>query len=349
MGPYLMRYTGIRNLLFKLSPETSHELSLDMIGALGRLKLTGLFAAKVPSNPVTVMGVEFPNPVGLAAGLDKNADHIDGLAALGFGSIEVGTVTPRPQPGNPKPRLFRLPQAQAIINRMGFNNLGVDHLIEQVKASKFNGVLGINIGKNFDTPVEKATEDYLICLRKAYAYASYITVNISSPNTPGLRTLQFGDSMDELLAALKKEQKLLTEEHGKYVPMAIKIAPDMNDEEIKLVAGKLMSHEMDAVIATNTTLDKSLVEELPHGDEAGGLSGAPVTEQSTHVVKVLAEVLKGQLPIIAVGGIMDGASAAEKIAAGASLVQLYTGFIYRGPELIEEVADAVASEKLKIR
>ena len=336
-------YKLARELLFSLSPETSHELSIDLIGAGGRLGLNRLLNKAPASLPVKVMGLEFPNPVGLAAGLDKNGDAIDGFAQLGFGFVEIGTVTPRPQPGNPKPRLCRLPEAEAIINRMGFNNQGVDHLLARVRAAKFDGVLGINIGKNFDTPVERAVDDYLICLEKVYAHASYITVNVSSPNTPGLRSLQFGDSLKQLLEALRVRQDSLAALHGKRVPLAIKIAPDMSDEETALVAQALLESGMDAVIATNTTLGREGVEGLPFGNETGGLSGAPVRDKSTHTVKVLAGELGGRLPIIAVGGITEGRHAAEKIAAGASLVQVYSGFIYKGPALIREAVDAIAA------
>ncbi|MDP2243284.1 quinone-dependent dihydroorotate dehydrogenase [Pseudomonas sp.] len=335
-------YTLARQLLFKLSPETSHELTIDLVGAGGRLGLNGLLSKAPASLPVNVMGLEFANPVGLAAGLDKNGDAIDGFAQLGFGFVEIGTVTPRPQPGNPKPRLFRLPEAEAIINRMGFNNLGVDHLLGRVQAAKYKGVLGINIGKNFDTPVERAVDDYLLCLDKVYAHASYVTVNVSSPNTPGLRSLQFGDSLKQLLEALRLRQEDLTRQHGKRVPLAIKIAPDMSDEETVEVAKALVEAGMDAVIATNTTLGREGVQGLEFGDEAGGLSGAPVRDKSTHIVKVLAAELAGRLPIIAVGGITEGKHAGEKIAAGASLVQIYSGFIYKGPALIREAVDAIA-------
>ncbi|WP_263141685.1 quinone-dependent dihydroorotate dehydrogenase [Pseudomonas sp. RIT-PI-AD] len=340
-------YTLARNLLFKLSPETSHELSIDLIGAGGRLGLNGLLNRQ-PALPVEVMGLTFANPIGLAAGLDKNGDAIDGFAQLGFGFVEIGTVTPRAQPGNPKPRLFRLPEANAIINRMGFNNLGVDHLLERVRAARYRGVLGINIGKNFDTPVERAVDDYLVCLDKVYADASYVTVNVSSPNTPGLRDLQFGDSLKRLLAALRQHQEHLAKRHGKHVPLAIKIAPDMSDEETREVAAALLEAGMDAVIATNTTLGREGVEGLPHSEEAGGLSGAPVREKSTHRVRVLAAELGGRLPIIAAGGITEGAHAAEKIAAGASLVQVYSGFIYRGPALIREAVDAIAAMPARV-
>lgn len=336
-------YDLARQILFKLSAETSHDLSLDLIGAGGRLGLNRLLAKPPARLPTTVMGLHFPNPVGLAAGLDKNGAAIDGFAQLGFGFVEIGTVTPRPQPGNPKPRLFRMPEATAIINRMGFNNLGVDNLIARVKAARYEGVLGINIGKNFDTPVERAQDDYLLCLDKVHEHASYVTVNVSSPNTPGLRSLQFGDSLKALLEALATRREALALASGRRVPLAIKIAPDMTDEETAQVAAALLATGMDAVIATNTTLSREGVQGLPHGDEAGGLSGAPVREKSTHTVRVLAGELKGAIPIIAAGGITEGAHAAEKMEAGASLVQVYSGFIYRGPALIRESVDAIAA------
>lgn len=336
-------YNLARQLLFKLTPETSHELSIDLIGAGGRLGLNSVLSKAPAHFPVRVMGLDFPNPVGLAAGLDKNGEAICGMSQLGFGFVEVGTVTPRPQPGNPKPRIFRLPEAEAIINRMGFNNHGVDALLERVDAARFKGILGINIGKNFDTPVERAQDDYLLCLDKVYHQASYVTVNVSSPNTPGLRSLQFGDSLKQLLNAIGQRREDLEVLHGKRVPLAIKIAPDMTDEEIALVGEAVFQAGMDAIIATNTTLGRDGVAGLAHADEAGGLSGAPVRDKSTHTVRVLAETLSGRLPIIAVGGITEGRHAAEKIEAGASLVQLYTGFIYRGPALIRQAVDAIAA------
>lgn len=336
-------YNLSRRLLFKLSAETAHELTIDLLGAAGRLGLPRRVVKQPTALPVRVMGIEFPNPVGLAAGLDKNGDAILGLSGLGFGFIEIGTVTPRPQPGNPKPRLFRLPAAEGVINRMGFNNLGVDHLLARVQNANFQGVLGINIGKNADTPVENAADDYLICMEKVYGSASYITVNVSSPNTPGLRSLQFGDSLKNLLSTLRQRQEELTALHGKLVPLAIKIAPDMTDEEITDVANILLETGMNAVIATNTTVSRAGVEGMLHADEAGGLSGAPVREQSTHVVRVLAETLAGRIPIIAAGGITEGQHAAEKVEAGASLVQIYSGFIYKGPELIRASVDAIAA------
>ena len=335
-------YDLLRSLMFRLPAETSHDLALDMIGAAGRLRLAEKLVRPVPAQPVEVMGLTFDNPVGLAAGLDKNAVAVDGMAAMGFGFLEVGTVTPRPQPGNPKPRLFRLPEQLAIINRFGFNNEGVDAMLERLAGVRYQGVLGINIGKNAVTPVENAVDDYLYCLRKVYDRASYVTVNLSSPNTPGLRTLQYGETLKVLLGQIKQCQKVLAEERGRYVPIAIKIAPDMTAEEVALVGAALLAEGMDAVIATNTTLDRSAVADSPYASEAGGLSGAPLTDMSTEVIRLLAAELKGQMPIIGVGGIFSGADAADKIAAGASLVQLYSGFIYRGPELIRECADAIA-------
>ena len=287
------------------------------------------------------MGLAFPNAVGLAAGLDKNAAHIDALATLGFGHIEVGTVTPRPQSGNPKPRLFRLPAAQAIINRMGFNNLGVDQLVRNVIDSSYRGILGINIGKNKDTPNAQAVEDYLTCLDKVYAHASYVTVNISSPNTQNLRELQKDEALDALLSSIKLRQASLADQHGKYTPIALKIAPDLDEAQIAAIAALLMVHRLDAVIATNTTLARDAVQGLPHADEAGGLSGAPLREASTRVIRALAHHLKREIPIIGVGGISTGADASEKIAAGAQLVQLYSGLIYQGPGLISACAQAL--------
>lgn len=334
-------YHHIRDLLFYLNPETAHEFSLDMMGAAERMKLLGLFSPRVVADPVNVMGLKFNNPVGLAAGLDKNGDYFNALGALGFGFVEIGTVTPKPQPGNPQPRLFRIPEAQAIINRMGFNNKGVDHLVEQVKRRRYSGILGINIGKNAVTPVENAADDYLACLRKVYAHADYVTVNISSPNTPGLRNLQFGESLSRLLETLKKEQGVLAKAEGRYVPIAVKIAPDMDESEIAQVAGVLIQQGMDGVIATNTTLSRVGVEHYETSQESGGLSGLPVRDKSTWVIKTLHGCLGGKIPIIGVGGISDAASAADKIRAGASLVQIYTGFIYEGPALIASAANAI--------
>ncbi|MEH6344057.1 MAG: quinone-dependent dihydroorotate dehydrogenase [Bermanella sp.] len=336
-------YELIRKFLFKLNAETSHELTLDLLGAAKRLGVLGLFAPKVPNQPVELLGLTFPNSVGLAAGLDKNGDYIDALGSLGFGFIEIGTITPRPQPGNPKPRLFRLPEHEAIINRMGFNNKGVDHLVEQVKKSQYKGVLGINIGKNFDTAVEDADRDYEICLEKVYAHADYVAVNISSPNTPGLRKLQFGESLTSLLSTLKAAQVRLQGEHGKYTPILVKIAPDMDEAETRLVATALLESDMDGVISTNTTLAREAVAGHVYADEAGGLSGLPVREASNHVLAWLKDELQGKMPIIGVGGILDGASAAQKASLGADLVQVYSGFIYKGPKLISEASEAIAA------
>ncbi|WP_312308788.1 quinone-dependent dihydroorotate dehydrogenase, partial [Acinetobacter variabilis] len=301
----------------------------------------GMMRQNVAVKPVTCMGIEFPNPVGLAAGLDKNGAYIDALASQGFGFIEIGTITPRPQPGNPHPRLFRLPKAKAIINRMGFNNDGVDKLIENVKAAKFKGVLGINIGKNADTPVEKAVDDYLICLEKVYNYASYITVNISSPNTKNLRSLQSGDALTELLETLKNRQLELAQEHQHYVPLVLKVAPDLEAEDIAFIAKQLLQYKIDGLIVTNTTLSREGVEGLEHAEEAGGLSGAPVFEKSTACLAAFAEELKGQIPLIGVGGILSGADAVSKKQAGASLVQVYSGLIYTGPKLVKDCVDAL--------
>lgn len=334
-------YSLSRALMFRLDGETSHELGLDMLGAAERLGLLKYLAPQVGGLPTTVAGIEFPNPVGLAAGLDKNGDYIDAFARLGFGFIEIGTVTPRPQPGNPKPRLFRIPERRAIINRMGFNNKGVDHLVERVKAAKFDGVLGINIGKNFDTPVEDATADYLKCLDKVYEHSTYVTVNISSPNTPGLRTLQFGDSLKQLLDPIKERQLALAAEFG-YKPVFVKIAPDMEEDDVSVVADTLLNSGIDGVIATNTTLSREGVQGLRFGNEAGGLSGAPLEDLATETIAHLCKALQGKLPVIGVGGILDGEGAADKIKAGAQLVQVYSGFIYRGPELVAEAVDAIA-------
>ena len=334
-------YNLARQLLFKLSPETSHDLSLDLIGAGGRLGLNGLLCKAPARLPVTVMGLDFPNPVGLAAGLDKNGAAIDGFAQLGFGFVEIGTVTPRPQPGNPKPRIFRLPEAQAIINRMGFNNLGVDHLLARVQAARYSGILGINIGKNKDTPIENGKDDYLICMDKVYDYAGYIAVNISSPNTPNLRQLQYGEAFDDLLNSLKERQKELAEKHKKYVPLAVKIAPDLSPEELKQVAEALLRHKIDGVIATNTTLDRELIHDMPHAAETGGLSGRPLQNKSTEIIRQLHEYLKGQIPIIGVGGIDSAMAAREKMQAGAELVQIYSGFIYNGPDLVKNIVNNI--------
>ena len=340
-----MLYPLIRKFFFALDAETAHGIGMNGVDLLNASGLAGCLAKPVTACPVEVMGLKFPNPVGLAAGLDKNGDHIDGLSRLGFGFIEIGTITPKPQDGNPKPRLFRIPEAQGIINRMGFNNAGVDKLLENVRAAQFpkkGGILGINIGKNATTPIEHAADDYLICLNKVYNDASYIAVNISSPNTKNLRELQKDEALDDLLAQLKSRQEQLAEKHGRYVPMALKIAPDLDDEQIQGIADAVRRHRMDGVIATNTTLSRTEIAGLPNAEESGGLSGAPVFRRSTDVLKKLSTALAGELPIIGVGGIMGGEDAAEKIRAGASLVQFYSGFIYRGPDLVNEVAETLA-------
>lgn len=334
-------YSLLRSVLFRLDPETAHHLTLGGLNAMRSMGLGSMAAQHPGADPRTVMGLSFPNPVGLAAGLDKNGDCIDGLAALGFGFIEIGTVTPLPQSGNPKPRLFRLPQASAIINRMGFNNDGVDKLIENVRRADYRGILGINIGKNAVTPIENAADDYLICLRKVYVYASYITVNISSPNTKNLRQLQGAEALNDLLVKLKNEQQILADKHGKYVPIALKIAPDMEVEQVTQISRLLMEHQIDGVIATNTTLSRQGLECLPYGAESGGLSGAPLRDKSTEIVRQLAANLRGAVPIVGVGGILNGADAAAKIRSGASLVQLYSGLIYRGPKLVSESCIAI--------
>ncbi|NJD08220.1 MAG: quinone-dependent dihydroorotate dehydrogenase [Methylococcaceae bacterium] len=337
-----MFYQALRPWLFRLDPETAHHLSLAGLSALAGLGPLNPLRRTLQDQPRTVMGIEFPNPVGLAAGLDKNGDCIDGMFALGFGFVEVGTVTPKPQPGNPKPRLFRLVEQQALINRLGFNNQGVDYLVERVKARRNRGVLGINIGKNLTTAVESALDDYRIGLRKAHAHADYVTVNISSPNTPGLRTLQLGEHLAELLGGLTEERARLADEQGRRAPLAVKIAPDLEPEEIGPLAEMLVSHGVDGVIATNTTLSRAGVEDNLLSAQAGGLSGRPLFEKSTAVVASLAETLQGALPIIACGGIFSAEDAKAKLRAGASLVQVYSGFIYRGPVLIEEIVRALS-------
>lgn len=326
-------YTLIRPALFRLDPERAHKLTLEGLQRFAPL-VRKVYGNHVPDQPRTVMGLTFPNPIGLAAGLDKDGACIDGMAALGFGFVEIGTVTPRPQPGNARPRLFRLPEHQAIINRMGFNNDGVARLLERLQETDYDGVLGINIGKNFDTPLDRAVDDYRDCLTRVYPFASYVTVNISSPNTKGLRDLQGGDWLTHLLRTLKADQKRLSEEYGRYVPLAVKIAPDLNHEELDSIAAAVTEQAIDAVIATNTTTDRSTVMDAVHGEEQGGLSGAPVREQATHVIAYLSARLS--IPIIGVGGVLSGSDAQAKLDAGADLVQIYSGLIYRGPELVAE-------------
>jgi dihydroorotate dehydrogenase len=342
--PAKLLYSLVRPFLFSMDAESAHDLTLPSLRRAHALGLTRL-VNKPASDTRNVMGIDFPNPVGLAAGLDKDGRYIDALASLGFGSIEIGTVTPRAQAGNPKPRMFRLPQANAIINRMGFNNGGVDAFVANVQASRFyqekQGVLGLNIGKNADTPIERAAEDYLHCLQKVYPYASYVTVNISSPNTKNLRQLQGADELDALLSQLKDAQQRLADQHKRYVPITLKIAPDIDSEQIKNIADALLRHKIDGVIATNTTITRDAVKGLHHGEEAGGLSGEPVFELSNKVIRALKSELGDALPIIGVGGIFSGADAAAKMQAGAALVQVYSGLIYRGPALVKECAAAL--------
>ncbi|HWM41276.1 MAG TPA: quinone-dependent dihydroorotate dehydrogenase [Burkholderiales bacterium] len=323
-------YGLVRPLLFSLDPETAHQTGL---------RLAGLLLPKKLHSPVRAMGLEFANPVGLAAGLDKDAKHIDALARMGFGFIEVGTVTPRPQPGNPRPRLFRIPEKEAIINRFGFNNVGVDAFLANVARARWRGVLGINIGKNADTPVERAVDDYQHCLEKVYGAASYVTINISSPNTAGLRSLQERDSLDRLLEKLTSLRQTLSKRHGKRVPLVLKIAPDLEPEDIPSIAASVQRHEVDGVVATNTSLSREGVENLPHATETGGLSGAPIRERATRVLKEFSSGLPGTT-LIGAGGILSAEDAREKRTAGASLIQLYTGLIYRGPGLVAECVSA---------
>lgn len=332
-----MFYPVIKKALFQLDPERAHEFTFQQLRRLSNTPFEFLIRQSVPTKPVTCMGLSFKNPLGLAAGLDKDGDCIDALGAMGFGFIEVGTVTPRPQTGNEKPRLFRVVEAEGLINRMGFNNHGVDNLVENVKKSRFGGVLGINIGKNKDTPVEQGKEDYLICMDKIYTHAGYIAINISSPNTPGLRSLQYGDALDDLLQAVKNKQEALHQQHQKYVPVAVKIAPDLSEEELIQIADSLVRHNIDGVIATNTTLDRDLIQGLNHCGQTGGLSGRPLQQRSTEVIRRLSQELNGRLPIIGAGGVDSLMAAREKIAAGASLVQIYSGFIFHGPGLIKDI------------
>ncbi len=337
-------YTLIRRLLFLFPAEFSHNLGLKGLKLIYLLGLVSLLASRGKNKTVEAFGLQFSNPVGLAAGLDKNGDYIDALGSLGFGFIEVGTVTPRAQPGNPKPRLFRLNKQGALINRMGFNNKGVAHMVERLKRRRFKGIVGVNIGKNYSTPLEQAHEDYLFCLRELYPFADYIVINLSSPNTPGLRALQFGEGLNSLLSVLKAEQKMLSDKHDKYVPLLLKIAPDISVNECEDIAQALLYYKMDGVIATNTTVSRNGVEESVFSDETGGLSGSPMENISVDTVRNLKHQLRGVIPIIGVGGIHDYASAERKYKAGANLLQLYTGFIYRGPELITEAIDASVAD-----
>jgi len=336
-----MLYQLARKVLFSTDPETAHELSMEGL-RLGHRFGASRFLCKSHSQPLTCMGLEFPNPVGVAPGLDKNGDYFEALGGLGFGFVEIGTVTPRPQPGNPKPRVFRLTDAQAMINRLGFNNKGVDHLVRRVKNHSFKGILGINIGKNFDTPIENAADDYLHCLEKVYPYADYVTVNISSPNTRNLRDLQGEDELDALLGSISERRAELADQHGRCVPLAVKVAPDLEDDSLPLIAGVVARHRMDAVIATNTTITRDGVEGMKHAGETGGLSGAPLKPRADRILAQMRALLPENIALIGVGGITQGQDAVDKLELGADLVQFYTGMVYRGPELVNECLRAIA-------
>jgi len=336
-------YSLVRRALFIADPETAHGLALEGLRLGHGVGATSLLC-KTISQPVTVMGLEFPNPVGMAAGMDKNGDYIDALGSVGFGFVEIGTVTPRPQPGNPKPRIFRIEKANAMINRLGFNNKGVDYLVRQVQKRKFSGILGINIGKNFDTPNEKAVDDYLIGLEKVYPHADYITINISSPNTKNLRDLQDAEQLDVLLAALNNRRIELTDEFDKRVPLVVKVAPDLEDQQIPEIADVVVRSQFDGLIATNTTISREGVKGLPHANEQGGLSGAPVKDRSNHVLAAFRTALPAEIALIGTGGITSGEDAAEKMKLGADLVQFYTGFVYKGPDLVTDCLKAIAAQ-----
>jgi dihydroorotate dehydrogenase len=336
-----MSHQLIRSLLFKFDAEFSHDLTLKALSLSNKMGLLSFLKAPHPSKLRTVMGIPFQNPVGLAAGLDKNASHIDALGKLGFGFIEVGTITPRPQPGNPRPRLFRLPEVQGIINRFGFNNIGVDAAVENIRLSKYKGVLGINIGKNFDTPIERAAEDYILCMKKVYQYANYIAVNISSPNTKNLRDLQETKALNILLGQLKQEQTRLNDYYGRYVPIALKISPDLTPKHLDAISKSIIKNRIDGVIATNTTINRDSVSDLDNGKEAGGMSGKPLCDMSNSIIRELYSRLQGEVPIIGVGGISSGEDAAEKINAGAELVQMYSGLIYQGRKLILDACHSI--------
>ena len=344
----LLPYALARPFLFGLDAETAHDITMAGLTAAQGTPLTWAYCNGRVNDPITLAGLKFPNRIGMAAGLDKNARAIDGLGAMGFGFVEVGTVTPLAQPGNPKPRMFRLPAANALINRLGFNNEGLDAFLANVQKAKFRSsssanpmLLGLNIGKNAATPIENATDDYLICLRGVYPHADYVTVNISSPNTKNLRALQSDEALDALLGAIATERTLLKQKYGKSVPIFVKIAPDLDEAQIDVIAATLLRHKMDGVVATNTTLSREAVKGLPHCDEAGGLSGSPVLQASNQVIRQLRAALGKDFPIIGVGGVMSAADAVSKIEAGADVVQIYTGLIYKGPDLVKDAALAI--------
>lgn len=335
-------YRLLRPILFLFAPECAHHFVLKLLKWFYCPSLAKKIRARFPKKIVKLWGLEFPNPVGLAAGFDKNGECIDALLGLGFGFIEVGAVTPKPQPGNPKPRLFRLPRANALINRMGFNNLGVDYLVSQLKKRKIKGILGVNIGKNKDTPLEKALDDYRICFEKVYPYADFVTINISSPNTPGLRELQMEMYLHDMLNHLKQDQRRLADEHLRQVPLLLKISPDLTMEQVEEVAHIALNHRIEGIVAVNTTLNHAGVKGLPYADEKGGLSGQPLLPMTLRIVERLHQILNNQVPIIAVGGIVTPDDAASLFNAGASLVQVYTGLIYRGPRLIRDIVNRLA-------
>lgn len=337
-------YKLFRQCIFQMDAETAHNFTLQCLKLAGHPLLQPLLKSVIATpkgSEKTVMGVCFPNPIGLAAGADKNGDAIDGFGALGFGFVEVGTVTPLAQDGNAKPRQFRLIEAEGIINRNGFNNNGIDYLIENVKKAHYRGVIGVNIGKNKQTPLEHGKDDYIFCLNKAYNYAGYITVNISSPNTPDLRQLQYGDYFDDLLQSIKARQAILADQYNKYVPIAVKIAPDLSEAELVQIADALVRHKMDGVIATNTTISRENVAGLKNADQQGGLSGKPLQQKSTAIIKRLSEELKRRIPIIGSGGIDGVQNAQEKMAVGAELLQVYSGLIYHGPKLVKELVKTI--------
>jgi dihydroorotate dehydrogenase len=336
-------YSLLRKALFLTDPETAHGLALEGLRLGHGIGATGLLCGSI-SQPVTVMGLEFPNPVGMAAGMDKNGDYIDALGSIGFGFVEVGTVTPRPQPGTPKPRIFRLEKANAMINRLGFNNKGVDYLVRQVQKRTFGGILGINIGKNFDTPNEDAANDYMECMEKVYTHADYITINISSPNTTGLRDLQNAKHLGNLLGRLNARRRELADEYHKRVPLVVKVAPDLEDDQITAIAEAVIQNEFDGLIATNTTISRDTVKGMRHAEEQGGLSGAPVKEKANQVLAAFRAALPDAIALIGTGGITDGKDAAEKIRLGADLVQFYTGFVYKGPDLVTDCLKAIQAQ-----
>ena len=346
MSAIFTAYPLVRRALFAMEPEAAHEATMSALQKAYDCRITRALSHQLPLAPTVLMGLSLKNPVGLAAGLDKDGAHIDALGNLGFGFIEVGTVTPRPQPGNPKPRMFRLPESEALINRLGFNNHGLTQFLHNVARSEYRrngGILGLNIGKNADTPIENAADDYLIGLDGVYPHADYITINISSPNTKSLRDLQSSEALDALLGALNARRQVLAEQHKKAVPLTVKIAPDVDSDQLQAIAQALVKHAIDGVIATNTTISRQGVEGQPHAQEAGGLSGTPVHEKSLLVIRQLRALLGATFPIIGVGGVVNGQQAAEKIQAGANAVQIYTGLIYRGPGLIPEAVKAIAA------